>query len=170
MKRIIMLIVGMCYLSVGFSQEEKSIFESTIPAVDLKDVNGKTINTGNISNDGKPIIISFWATWCSPCKKELNTIHEDYIDWVDETGVKLIAVSVDDERTKSRVSPYVDSKGWEYDILLDPNGDFKRAMGVNNVPHTFVINGEGKIIYSHNNYAPGDELKLYDVILGLSEE
>ena len=165
-----MLIVGMCYLSVGFSQEEKSIFESTIPAVDLKDVNGKTISTGDISNDGKPIIISFWATWCSPCKKELNTIHEDFVDWVDETGVKLIAVSVDDERTKSRVSPYVDSKGWEYDILLDPNGDFKRAMGVNNVPHTFVINGEGKIIYSHNNYAPGDELKLYDVILGLSEE
>ena len=169
MKKLVLLVVSVCMLLVGFSQEEKSIFKNTVPAVDLKDVNGKTISTGDINNDGKPIIISFWATWCSPCKKELNTIHDVFEDWVEETGVKLIAVSVDDERTKSRVSPYVDSKGWEYDILLDPNGEFKRAMGVNNVPHTFVINGTGKIVYSHNNYAPGDEEKLYKVILDLAK-
>ena len=165
MKKILLLI-----LLPGFLLAQTSDKTRQLPEVMLKTLDGKSISTTDFNNDGKPIVISFWATWCSPCKKELNTIHEDYIDWVDETGVKLIAVSVDDERTKSRVSPYVDSKGWEYDILLDPNGDFKRAMGVNNVPHTFVINGEGKIIYSHNNYAPGDELKLYDVILGLSEE
>jgi len=169
MKKLVLLVVSVCMLLVGFSQEEKSIFKNTVPAVDLKDVNGKTINTGDINNDGKPIIISFWATWCSPCKKELNTIHDVFEDWVEETGVKLIAVSVDDERTKSRVSPYADSKGWEYDILLDPNGEFKRAMGVNNVPHTFVIDGTGKIVYSHNNYAPGDEEKLYKVILDLAK-
>lgn len=169
MKKLVLLVVSVCVLLVGFSQEEKSIFKNTVPAVDLKDVNGKTINTGDINNDGKPIIISFWATWCSPCKKELNTIHDVFEDWVEETGVKLIAVSVDDERTKSRVSPYADSKGWEYDILLDPNGEFKRAMGVNNVPHTFVIDGTGKIVYSHNNYAPGDEEKLYKVILDLAK-
>jgi cytochrome c biogenesis protein CcmG, thiol:disulfide interchange protein DsbE len=169
MKKLLLLVVSVCMLLVGFSQEEKSIFKNTVPAVDLKDVSGKTISTGDINNDGKPIIISFWATWCSPCKKELNTIHDVFEDWVEETGVKLIAVSVDDERTKSRVSPYADSKGWEYDILLDPNGEFKRAMGVNNVPHTFVIDGTGKIVYSHNNYAPGDEEKLYKVILDLAK-
>jgi peroxiredoxin len=169
MEKLVLLVVSVCMLLVGFSQEEKSIFKNTVPAVDLKDVNGKTISTGDINNDGKPIVISFWATWCSPCKKELNTIHDVFEDWVEETGVKLIAVSVDDERTKSRVSPYADSKGWEYDILLDPNGEFKRAMGVNNVPHTFVIDGTGKIVYSHNNYAPGDEEKLYKVILDLAK-
>lgn len=167
MKKIVVSLFVTMMLSPTYSQDEKVIFQNTIPAVDLKDVNGKTINTASVSNNGSPIIISFWATWCSPCKKELNTIHDAFEDWVEETGVKLIAVSVDDERTKSRVSPYVDSKGWEYDILLDPNGEFKRAMGVNNVPHTFVINGTGKIVYSHNNYAPGDEEKLYEVILDL---
>lgn len=167
MKRILALLTFTMILTSIFSQDNKAIFQNTIPRVDLKDINGKTVNTASIENSGNPIIISFWATWCSPCKKELNTIHDEFEDWVAETGVKLIAVSVDDERTKSRVAPYVDSKGWEYDILLDPNGEFKRAMGVNNVPHTFVIDGKGEIVYSHNNYAPGDEEKLYEVILDL---
>jgi len=169
MKALILLFAITFFSTLAFTQEDKDngLLEKTVPSVELKDLNGELVNTSEISNDGKPIIISFWATWCAPCKKELNTINDLYIDWQDETGVKLIAVSVDDERTKNRVVPYVDSKSWEYEILLDTNGDFKRAMGVNNVPHTFVIDGNGKIVYSHNNYAPGDEYELYDKILEL---
>jgi peroxiredoxin len=75
-----------------------------------------------------------------------------------------VAVSIDDEKTKAQVRVYVDGKAWDYVVLLDPNGDFKRAMGVNNVPHTFLVDTEGNIVYSHNNYAPGDEEKLYEEI------
>lgn len=152
-----------------FAQEGKGLLEKIVPAVDLKDINGKTVNTGAFVNDG-PIIISFWATWCSPCKKELNAIHDEYIDWVEETGVKLIAVSIDDERTKNRVVPYVDGQGWDYEVLLDPNSEFRRAMGVNNVPHTFVVDAKGKIVYSHNNYSPGDEIDLYEFVLSLKDK
>ena len=80
----------------------------------------------------------------------------------------MVAVSIDDEKTKSQVPIYVDGKAWEYIVLLDPNGDFKRAMGVNNVPHTFLVDTDGTIVYSHNNYAPGDEEKLYEEIKKLS--
>lgn len=161
-------LVVICSLFSFAQDAHQPLLEKTLPGVDLKNLSGQTINTAKISNDGNPIIISFWATWCSPCKKELNAIHDEYDEWMEETGVKLIAISIDDERTKNRVMPYVDGQGWEYEVLLDSNSEFRRAMGVNNVPHTFVLDGQGKIVYSHNNYSPGDEETLYEFILQLS--
>lgn len=136
----------------------------TLPAVEVKKLDNSSFNTAAIDNGGKPIVINFWATWCTPCKKELNNIAEVYEEWQETTGVKLIAVSIDDSRNMAKVAPYVSGRGWEYEILLDPNGDFQRAMNVNNVPHTFVLNGNKEIIWQHNSYAEGDELQLYEVI------
>jgi peroxiredoxin len=133
-----------------------------IPTSTLKDLKGKKVNSNTFANDGKPIIISFWATWCKPCVKELNNIAEKYEDWTKETGVKLIAISIDDARSSGQVVTTVKSKGWEYEVYLDENQDFKRAMNVNNVPHTFLVDGSGKIVYSHNSYTDGDEDKLYE--------
>lgn len=138
-----------------------------LPSVNIKDMEGNSLNFSKISNNGKPMIISFWATWCKPCKAELNTIAEEYDDWVDETGVKLVAVSIDDARSSSRVEPYVNAQGWEYLVIMDPNSDLRRAMGVNNVPHTFLVNGAGKIVWDHNNYSPGDEEELYEKLIHL---
>ncbi|PCJ81800.1 MAG: alkyl hydroperoxide reductase [Bacteroidetes bacterium] len=144
-----------------------TISAQTVPSVKLKDLTGTTIDTGAFENDGNPIVICFWATWCSPCKRELNNYMDYYADWQEETGVKIIAVSIDDSRSTNRVGPYTSSAGWEFDILLDPAKEFARAMQVINVPHTFLVNGEGEIVWTHNNYAEGDEEELYEEILKL---
>ncbi len=139
-----------------------------IPAAKVKNLKGSEVSTDLLTNDGKPMVVSFWATWCKPCMNELSAIAENYEEWQAETGVKLIAVSIDDSRNVAKVGPLVNSKGWEFEILTDQNGDFKRALNVNTIPHTFLINGNGEIVWQHNAYAPGDEKALYEKIKKLS--
>jgi cytochrome c biogenesis protein CcmG/thiol:disulfide interchange protein DsbE len=136
----------------------------SVPDVKIKNMEGATVSTNTISNDGKPMIISFWATWCKPCIKELETINEVYADWREQTGVKLVIVSIDDTRTTSSVAPFLNAKGWEYESYLDVNSDFRRAMNVNMVPHTFLLNGKREVINQHTSFAPGDEDKLFEKV------
>lgn len=164
-KYIISSFLLLCW--VGLQAQEEV---SNIPSAIVKKLDGSVFDTKDLTNDGKPIIINFWATWCAPCKRELNTIAEVYDEWVEQTGVKLVAVSIDDSRSSSRVKPYVDGVGWDYEVLLDANYDFKRAMNVNNVPHTFLINGKGEIVYQHNNYSPGDEDNLFEQLMLISRQ
>lgn len=155
MKKILLLtILAVCAM----------LASAQLPNVTLQDIDGNTVQTGAITNDGNPIIISFWATWCKPCIRELKAIHELYPDWQDETGVKMIIVSIDQAQDANRVKPMVDGFGWEYEVLLDPNGDFKRAMNVQNVPHIFVLDGNGKIVYNHTGYVDGGEYDIYDAL------
>lgn len=125
--------------------------------ITLKNLNGESVQSSVIQNNGKPVIISFWATWCKPCNRELNTIKDVYEEWQEETGVKLIAISIDDARSASRVKPHVDGNDWPYEVYIDQNSDLKRAMGVVNVPHTFILNGEGEIVWQHTGYQDGGE-------------
>ena len=159
MKKTILFLTSIFFCATLTLAQEKSL-----PNIDLKTLQGKTINIQDLENDGNPMVISFWATWCKPCKKELNTIAEVYDDWQEETGVKLIAISIDDTRSMSKVAPYVNSSDWDYEVYLDSNSDLKRAMGVSTVPHTFLINGEGKIVWNHKGYIDGDEEELYEQI------
>lgn len=147
----------------AFSQDEnKALF--SLPDVEVKTIDGEPFNTKSIDNEGKPIIMTFWATWCKPCMKEHDAINEVYEEWVDETGVKLYAISIDNARSSKRVLPTVNGKGWEFDVLLDPNGDLKRAMNVNIPPHTFIINGNGDIVWQHIGYLEGDEIEYIEIV------
>ena len=110
----------------------------------------------------------------SLCVSSRNTLHcalnDVYADWQDETGVKIYAVSIDDSRSTAKVKPVVEGKGWDFDILLDVNSDLKRAMNVSNPPHTFLFDGNGKLVYQHTGYIEGGEEELYEEILKIAKK
>ena len=157
-KKITLSLVIALITSITYGQDR------ALPNIIVKNLDGSSFNISDLNNDDAPIVISFWATWCKPCKKELNNIAEVYEDWQDETGVKLVAVSIDDTRSMSKVAPYVNASDWEYEIYLDPNSDLKRALGVSTVPHTFLLNKENKIVWQHKGYIDGDEMELFKEI------
>ena len=156
MKKTVLMIAALVISSLSMMAE--------LPSVTLKDLNGKTIDTSTLSNDGKPFVIDFWATWCKPCVRELKAINDVYEDWVEETGLKIYAVSLDEAQNENRVKPFVESKGWEYEILLDPNGDFKRQMGVSDPPHVFVVDGQGNVVWNHQGYVDGSEDEILEAV------
>lgn len=163
MKTLIATLGLIFIVSFSFAQEETKNF-GKVPAIEVKTMDGNTFNMSEISNNGKPIIITFWATWCKPCIKEHDAINDVFEDWVDETGVKMYAISIDNARSSRQVLPLVNGKSWEFDVLLDENGDFKRAMNVNVPPHTFILDGNGTIVWQHVGYLDGDENEYIEIV------
>lgn len=139
-----------------------SIAQKAVPNITLHNFENKSIEINSLI-DNNLVVLSFWATWCLPCINELNAISEVYEDWQNETNVKLIAVSIDDNRTISRVRPMVNSNAWEYEILFDKNQDLKRALQITNIPYTLIIQN-GEIVFQHAGYTLGNEELLYNKI------
>ena len=162
MKKLLLIATILFFGASLFAQEESA--GRKLPSVDIKTLNGEVVNTSTIDNDGKPIVLSFFALWCKPCLKELAAINDVYEDWQDETGVKVVIVSIDDARSMPNVKPTIDGNGWEYEAYLDPNGDLKRAMGVNLIPHVFLLNGDKEVVHQHTSYSEGSEYELFEII------
>lgn len=158
-------ILGVFVLLSAFSYNNApSTDGNTLPSVDIKTLDGKTVNIKDYVGKGKVTVISFWATWCSPCKRELDAIADIYPDWQEDYDVELLAVTIDDARGVAKVPAMVAAKGWDYTVLSDSKQELQRALNFQTVPQTFLLNAEGEIIYSHSGYSPGDEFELEEEI------
>lgn len=142
---------------------------STLPSINLKTLDGQTVNIQEYVGNDKITVISFWATWCSPCKRELDAIMEYYEEWQEEYNVELVAVTIDDSRSLAKVPALIESKGWEYTILSDAKQELKKALNFQTVPQTFLIDQKGEIVYTHTGYSPGDEFELEEKIIELAK-
>ena len=145
-------------LLVGFNLNA----QTNLPNIQLSNLEGKKVSsTADFSEKDQLYVFSFWATWCTPCISELDEINDLMLEWKKEVAFKLIAISIDDSRTQKRVKPLINGKGWGFDILLDTNQDFKRALGIVNVPYLIVVKNN-KIVHIQNGYVPGNELDLLE--------
>ena len=145
------------------------VAQAQLPAMTLKTIDGAAVQTDTLSNDGKPFIIDFFATWCKPCNRELSAIAEVYEEWQEETGVKIFAVSIDQAQNINKVKPLVDQNEWEYDVLLDPNSELLKALGGQMIPFVVVCDGTGKVVSKHSGYTDGAENELIEEVRKLLE-
>lgn len=163
MKKTLFLLAALFAATSVFAQR-------TLPSANIKTLEGQSLNAQDLGKNGKITVISFWATWCSPCKKELDAIKDYYEEWQEKYGVELVAVSVDDARTAAKVPAMVKEKEWKYRILHDPAKEFQTAANIQAVPHTFVLDESGNVVFEHNGYTPGDELELEELFKQLKKK
>jgi len=162
-KRFVLLTV----ITIAFSVTVEA--QNKLPEVTVTKLNGEKVNIGDFGKNGKITVLNFWATWCSPCKKELSNIQDMYGDWQEDYDMELLAISIDDSRSVARVKSYVSGQAWEYEVLLDVNQDLKRSLNFSTVPYTLLIDQEGNIVYKHQGYVDGDEYELEDKIKELKK-
>ncbi|HMQ60297.1 MAG TPA: TlpA disulfide reductase family protein [Flavilitoribacter sp.] len=143
--------------------------QNRLPDAEIKTLEGQTVNLADYGKTGKVTIISLWATWCTPCKKELDAIAELYPEWVEKYGVEYVAITIDTQRQLAKVKPMVETKGWEYTILSDANNILGNLLNFQTIPQTFLLNKQGEIVFTHSGYVPGDEYELEEKIKSVSK-
>lgn len=164
MKKII-FSAAFAFLSLAsFAQNQE------LPKTMVRDINGKQIAFNETIEKGKLTLVSFWATWCIPCKQEIKNIKTKLPDWQKELDFNYMTVSIDDSRATAMVKTYSKSQGWTFPVYLDPNSDLKRSLNFQNVPYTMIVDKNGKIVYQHTGYEEGSENGLFDLLKELSKK
>jgi peroxiredoxin len=158
MRKSIFVLLGFIFLTAFTGGNKK------FPSANIKTLDGKTVNVQDFIGKGKPVIVSFWASWCSPCKRELDAMTEIYPQWKNTYGVELLAISIDDSRGLAKVPGIVSSKGWPFTVLADTNQELQQALSFQSIPETILLDGEGNIVYTHSGYNSGDEFELEEKI------
>lgn len=163
------LVTTILLVISGLIGNNDAVLAQTLPDVNLKTLDGKSVNIKEHVKNNKFTVLSFWATWCGPCKKELDALEDFHEEWQEDYGVELVAITVDNTRGLSKVKPMVNTKGWGFTVLSDAKQELQRGMNFQTIPQTFIVDSEGNVVYSHNGYNPGDEEELADKIAALSK-
>lgn len=151
MKYCLLLFTFVFALSV-FAQEGKG---TAAPDFVLPDIQGNNYKLSENLNQG-PILINFWATWCVPCREEMKKLKDVY-ERYEEDGLQILAISIDDPKSVSRVKSFINSRKYPFKVLLDTNSEIMQLFQAENPPYTALLNSEGDIYYTHSGYRKGDE-------------
>jgi peroxiredoxin len=128
------------------------------PDFTLRDINGA--NVALSQHKGKVVVMSFWATWCGPCKEEMPHLQAMY-DAKKDAGLVVLSISTDDARSASKVKPYIQKMGYGFPVLLDKESAVIATHNPSKtVPFTVVVDRAGQVHKRISGYNPGDETAL----------
>jgi cytochrome c biogenesis protein CcmG, thiol:disulfide interchange protein DsbE len=92
---------------------------------------------------GKPVVLNFWASWCIPCKSEAAVLERD---WRRYRSKGVVFLGVDDKDFASDARRFVAAHGLTFTMLQDGSGDVTGSYGISQVPETYVLNREGRVV------------------------
>ncbi len=134
----------------------------------LEDLDQNTVTLSTLLEKG-PVMISFWALWCVPCKEEMKMMSEVYAKYKD-SGFVYVAMNQDTPKSSAKVKSYIESKGYKFIVLLDTDGHVFENFGGQNLPYSVMINKKGEIVKTYSGYVSGDESKIEQDIVNLIHE
>ena len=102
---------------------------------------------------GKIYLVSVWATWCGPCRGELNALQKVHCDWSGEYDFEFIAISVDTPTDHSKIFKMVNGVDWNFKVLHDEYGYLVKELGISAIPRMFLVDQEGNIVYEHRGFS-----------------
>jgi thiol-disulfide isomerase/thioredoxin len=163
MKKIIVVFAAILMSGLSFAQ-------TRLPDTQIKDVNNsKKVAFNETFTKGKVTLVSFWATWCVPCKKEIKNICAKLPAWQKEADFNYMTISIDESRAEGLVRSYAISQGWKFPFYIDPNSDLKRSLNFQTVPFTLIVDKNGNVAYMHSGYEEGGEEEVFTLIKQLAK-
>ena len=129
-----------------------------LPDLSVKLLDGKQVRLSVLLEEG-PLLVSFWATWCAPCKKEmifLEEFHQKY----SENSFRVLAISTDSPKSMSKVKSYIRAKKYTFLVGIDPNQEIAKKMNALLMPTTLILNKDRKVSWYHQGFIPGDEKEI----------
>ena len=159
MKKIVSVFIAMVAVAFFCCAQEIS------PNITVKDLSGKDVLMADVLKDDV-VIVSLWATWCKPCQNELDALAEIEDSWADK--LRVVAISVDDARSVSKVRSMVKAKMWPYEVYTDENSELAKSLNISSIPFVMIVKA-GKTVYTHTGYTPGSEYSLVEKALSYLE-
>jgi peroxiredoxin len=125
------------------------------PSFTLEKVDGGRQKLADFLGQG-PVLLNFWASWCKPCKQEAPHLIKLYEE-LHESGLQVVAISVDDVNSVGKVKTATRKLGLPYPVLLDPRGEYSKRLGVASLPTNVLLDNDGRIVRTFTGFRPGDE-------------
>ncbi len=141
-------------LSVAISNQSTT----KIPNLEIKFLNGQRTTIYDLLKKG-PLLIDFWATWCTPCKKlmvHLDKYHQSY----KEDGFQVLMINQDTPRSLGKVKSYINSKRHKFLVAVDPNQQIAKKLNGQIMPSLILVKPDASIVWRHQGFMPGEEKEI----------
>lgn len=162
------LLSALVFSMIAFGAQAQ---KDGLPSDDIRDLGtNQTISFKDIIAEDSVNVISFWATWCVPCKAEIKNIAKKLDGWKKEVPFRYITISIDEARAENMARTFAANQGWTFPHYIDVKADLKRSLNFQSVPYTLIIGKGGKIAGSHIGYQEGNEDKLFEEVKELAKK